>query len=331
MRRLIVVALLVGLATGAAYCYVNYNFEIRRGQAGLESITITPKEGSARGESSGGASAAGLPRLIRIATFNLGRLDQKKIEDPRVSAVLANVITRFDVVAVQEVRGGNRSLLMRLVEQINSAGREYDVITSGTAAPGAAGQYCAFLLNRSSIEIDRSTVQLVGDPQGRFRHRPLTALFRVKGPDPTEAFTFRLINVHTDPDRTDIEPDLLDDVFRAVRDDRLNEDDVILLGNLGAAGAGPTVWDETLEVASAISDTPTTISGTGPVDNIIFDPRATAEFTGRAGVLDLMRELELTWREVSEISDHLPVWAEFSSHEGGSPGHMAGRAAPKTR
>ncbi len=331
MKRLIVVALLVGLAAGAAYCYVSYNFEIRRGQAGLESITITPKDGSAGGESSGGVSAAAAPRLIRIATFNLGRLDQKKIENPGVSAVLANVITRFDVVAVQEVRGGNRALLMRLVEQINSTGREYDVITSGTAAPGAAGPYCAFLLNRSSIEIDRSTVQLVGDPQGRFRHPPLVALFRVKGPDPTEAFTFKLVNVHTDPDRTEVELDLLDDVFRAVRDDRLSEDDVILLGNLGAAGAGSTLWDAALEVASAISDTPTTISGTEPVDNIIFDPRATAEFTGRAGVLDLMREFKLTWREVSEISDHLPVWAEFSSHEGGGSGHMAGRAGPKTR
>ena len=84
-------------------------------------------------------------------------------------------------------------------------------------------------------------------------------------------------------------------------------------------------------LSAAVSDTPTTIRGTQPVDNILFDPRATTEFTGRSGVLDLMREYELTWREVSEVSVHLPVWAEFSSSEGGQSGHLAERDGATTR
>jgi hypothetical protein len=327
MRRLVVVAVLVGLVTGGAYCYMNFDFEVRRGQDGLESITIRPKQRTATsGRSSGGSADASLRGPVRIATFNLGRLNEKKLVDPRISAVLARVISRYDVVAVQGIGVANRGLLLRLVDQLNADGRQYDFANAPDTAP-----FSAFLFDRAGIEIDRSTVQLVADPQQRFRHRPLVALFRVKGPDPTETFTFKLINVPPDPDRVTLDVELLGDIFKAVRDDQRDEDDVILLGDLGAADDGLGQMADTPGLTAAISDTPTTIRGTQPVDNILFDPRATAEFTGRSGVLDLMREFDLTWREVSEVSVHLPVWAEFSSLEGGQSGHLADRTGPTTR
>jgi hypothetical protein len=180
------------------------------------------------------------------------------------------------------------------------------------------------LFNRASVEIDRSTIQPVGDRGGRFSHQPLVALFRVKGPDPTEAFTFKLIDVHIGADRAPVELELLDEVYKAVREDQPDEDDVILLGDFGAA-PGQDRLGERLGLTSAITDMPTTLRRTQPVDNIVFDPRATTEFTGRAGVLDLMREYDLTWREVSEVSDHLPVWAEFGPLEGLGSTHVAGR------
>ena len=34
-----------------------------------------------------------------------------------------------------------------------------------------------------------------------------------------------------------------------------------------------------------------------------------------------MREFELTMPGALEVSEHLPVWAEFSVYEGGQPGH----------
>ena len=35
----------------------------------------------------------------------------------------------------------------------------------------------------------------------------------------------------------------------------------------------------------------------------------------------MMREFELTMPEALEVSEHLPVWAEFSVYEGGQAGH----------
>ena len=54
---------------------------------------------------------------------------------------------------------------------------------------------------------------------------------------PTEAFTFTLINVHTDPDIVATEMSVMDDVYRVVRDDGRDEDDVIILGDFNADDA----------------------------------------------------------------------------------------------
>ncbi len=68
---------------------------------------------------------------------------------------------------------------------------------------------------------------------------------------------------------------------------------------------------------------PTTVRGTQLLDNILLDRRATCEFTGRVEVVDMMREFELTMPEAREVSEHLPVWAEFSAYEGGQAGHAS--------
>jgi hypothetical protein len=60
----------------------------------------------------------------------------------------------------------------------------------------------------------------------------------------------------------------------------------------------------------------------------MFQQPATSEFTGRAGVFDIVREFNLTLDEALEVSDHLPVWAEFSVYEGGQLGRVATRPEP---
>jgi hypothetical protein len=51
-------------------------------------------------------------------------------------------------------------------------------------------------------------------------------------------------------------------------------------------------------------------------DNLLFDRNRTAEFTGRWGVFDLESVFRLTRDQALQISDHLPVWAEFQAYEG---------------
>jgi hypothetical protein len=133
-------------------------------------------------------------------------------------------------------------------------------------------------------------------------------------------FTYTAINVQISPERTAEELAILAKVFRAVRDDGRNEDDILLMGTLGTDEEHLGPLAVLPNVCAAISATPTTLRGTRAVDNILFDRRATREFTHRSGVLDLVRQFNLSAREAAEVADHLPVWAEFSVFEGGQAG-----------
>ena len=313
MARLLALVLLAAAVGGGLYFYKHYEV------GGLDDLSVAPRTAQPRG---GGRDPHRLPPeqfrgSIRIATFNLGPLDENKLATRHVAGQLVQVIRRFDVLAVQNVQARNQGLLLRLVEQVNSDGRQYDFAVAKCVEREPVRQYCGFLFDRATVQIDRATVYTVEDPAGRFRREPLAASFRARGPDAGEAFTFTLINVHTDRDRALSEWGLLDDVFRAVRDDGRGEDDVILLGDLGGDDRQLGQLEQLPNVVWAVAGAPTTPRGSYPVDNILFDRRATVEFTGRSGVLDLMRELDLSMREVLEISDHFPVWVEFCTYEGG--------------
>ena len=321
MARLLLPVLLVAAVGGGLYFYKQYEV------GGLDGLTVMPRTASPReGDGRKPAKSPKQPHRgsIRIATFNVAPLDESKLNTRHVAGQLVQVIRRFDVLALQNVQARNQGLLVRLVEQVNSGGRHYDFAVARSVGLEPVEQYSGFLFDRDTVEIDRGTVYAVEDPARRFRRLPLAASFRARGPDPAEAFTFTLINVHTDPHQAIAEWDLLDDVFRAVRDDGRGEDDVILLGDLAGDDRQLGQLGQLPNLAWSVSGTPTTLRGSRTVDNILFDRRATLEFTGRSGVLDLMRELNLSVREVLEISDHFPVWAEFSVYEGGQAGHIAG-------
>ena len=51
-------------------------------------------------------------------------------------------------------------------------------------------------------------------------------------------------------------------------------------------------------------------------DNLVFAQNATVEFTGQGGVFDFLSAYNLPLADANAISQHMPVWAEFSKVEG---------------
>jgi hypothetical protein len=324
MPKQLLIALVAAVGVGGVYFSLNYEIQSQQ-ENGKPCWKIVPRGSPAvlGGGSSAEPPAGPLRPTIRIATYQLGRLDDIKLANRRVNDVLMRLLPRFDLIAIQGVRGKNQGVLVRLIEQLNAtSGRSYDFATCPTQQRDAVEHYSAFLFDRTRIEVDRTTVHFVDDRQGRLRIKPLVGLFRVRGPDPAQAFTFNLVNVETDPDHATTELDVLAEVFRAVRDDGRGEDDVILLGDLESDDQHLGQLGKLLGVTALVSGIPTTARGANLLDNILLDRRATCEFTGRVEVVDMMREFELTLPGVQEVSDHLPVWAEFSVYEGGQPGHV---------
>lgn len=333
MSRLFLFGILSAAVVGG-WCFFR-RYEIR----GLENLGVKPRGATP-------ASPAPPPidvpdpqlpsvpvglKAIRVATFNCGPLDRNKIGRSAVVRHLAEVIRRFDLVALQDIQARNSSILVQLLQHVGADGRSYSYAAPPDVDRDKVHTFSAFVFDRATIQFDPSTVKTVQDPGGYFARPPLVASFRARGPDPSRAFTFTLVNVHLDAERAAEELELLGEVFRAVRADGRNEDDVILLGDLEADDRHLGPLGQMPNITPLIFSTPTTSRGTQMADNILIDFRATKEFTGRCGVSDLMRELNLSAQEVSDMTAHLPVWAEFSVVEGGYGGETsqgAGKDSP---
>jgi deoxyribonuclease-1-like protein len=157
------------------------------------------------------------------------------------------------------------------------------------------------------------------------------ARFQTRTASGTIPFTFTLVNIHTDPDETDIELDALDDVFLAVQRNGSGEDDVILLGDLNVDEYKLGELGRLPGIGYVVSGTTTNTRRNRAYDNLVFHRGATTEYLGRWGVLDLEAEYGLTRDQALEVSDHLPVWAEFSPHELMPVSPVATRPAPQPR
>lgn len=262
---------------------------------------------------------------IKIAAFNIQVFGQSKLGKPHVMQILAEIVRRFDVVAIQEIRSKEDDLMPRFVELINSNGRQYDYVVGPRLGRTNSKEQYAFVFDRATIEIDRNALYTIDDPDDLMHREPFVGWFRARGPPPERAFTFSLVNVHTDPDEVAPELKALAAVFKAVRDDGRGEDDVILLGDFNTDSQHLGALGQISGLVSAISGTPTNTARTKEYDNLIFHGQATREFTGRGGVFDTMREFNLTLEAAQEVSDHCPVWAEFRIEEGGQPGAIAAR------
>lgn len=249
---------------------------------------------------------------IRIASFNIQVFGQAKLDQADVMERLAHIVRQFDVVAIQEVRSKEQNVLPNFLQFINADGSRYDYVIGPRQGRTVSKEQYAYVYNAATLELVPDSVYVVPDPDDLLHRPPLVAGFRVRGPP--NPFTFTLINIHTDPDETDTEVDALADVYLSVLQQPGADDDVILLGDLnvsdrklGRLGAIPGMY-------WAISGEPTNTRMTQTYDNLLW-LRQTAEFTGRSGVYNLMNELGLTMEQALAISDHMPVWAEFSAVE----------------
>lgn len=316
-------SLLTLIAIGAGSFLFFKNFEIQ----GLEHVVVirrTTSSTSARPTAplTPGAERPFDPTIagdtISVASFNIQVFGTSKARKPHVMDILARVVRKFDIVAIQEIRSKDQTIIPRFVEQINSTGARYAHVLGPRLGRTSSKEQYVFIFNTDTIEVDHSATYTVADPSDRLHREPLIGLFRARAPPGSNPFTFQLVNIHTDPDEVKSEVEALADVYRAVLTDSTNERDVIVLGDLNASEYQLGSLGKIPGITWAISNQKTNTRRTKSYDNLVFHSNETNEYTGRSGVVDLLREFNLTEEEALAVSDHLPVWAEFRVTEGGT-------------
>ncbi len=251
---------------------------------------------------------------ITVASWNIQVLGESKIKKSEVMEVIVDVIRRFDIIAIQELRAKDETFADRFLSKVNSDGSEYDVVVGPRLGRSNSKEQYLYLYDTNRIELIDGSVYTINDQRDLLHREPLVASFRVIGALSGTPWNFTLVNIHTDPDEVDEEVDVLDDVIRLVQDTD-SEDDVILLGDLNADPQHLGDLADIPDVMWTVTSEPTNTRGTKSYDNILFSGTSTSEFTGVAGVLDLQVEYDLTQEEAIRVSDHLPVWAAFAPVE----------------
>lgn len=276
---------------------------------------------------------------IKIASFNIQVFGDTKAGKPYVVDTLAQIIGQFDIIAIQEIRTQDDLFIQKFVQRVNQlTGRAYDSRVGPRLGRTTSTEQYAFIFDTAKIEAHPQYVYTIRDTDDLLHREPMVGFFATRGiPNLDDRFTFMLVNLHTDPDEAADEMDALAQVYSVVRRqplgaDMRTEDDIILLGdfNTNVPSAPSGVYGRSsrpltpqdlagigriADIYPVIRDQPTNVAKSKLHDNIVFHLPSTREFTGRAGVLDIQATFGLTLDQAKQVSDHLPVWAEFSVTE----------------
>ncbi len=268
---------------------------------------------------------------IRIASFNIQVFGKSKESNRPVINTLAEVIRQFHVVAIQEIRDTDQYFLPNFVKLVNSTGRHYAFEIGLRVGNSTSKEQFAFIFDTDRVMVDPNSVYTVGDPDNLLSREPLVASFMTRGASPAispdEAFTFILVAVHTVPTEAAAEIDALSEVYRVVRRASRGEDDVIMLGDFNADDRHLGRLGQIPGVTPLIRNVFTNTLQNKLFDNIVIHQPSTTEYAGRSNVFKLTEQFRITPDQAAQVSDHFPVWAEFSAYERDYTGRIASRRA----
>lgn len=260
--------------------------------------------------------------IIRIASFNAKRLGHGFKDYP----LTARVLSSYDLVALQEVMtdSGVENLVNELekLDSVNPTDWKYEI--SEPVGRGSYKEHYAYVWKSDMVSLTANSSYLVDDePEDHFIREPYVSTFKAG------KFDFTMISSHliwgdSKAQRRE-EAKALAAVYGQVQDNDPNENDVILVGdfNLPPTDKG---WKEIKKIEGMswlIKPPAKTTIGTKKIsslyDNIWFQSGYLTEFTGNSGTYEFMHDLiddENVYEAArSLVSDHVPVWGEFSTEK----------------
>jgi hypothetical protein len=312
LQRLGILLLLVTLAAGGSYVLwvlTTWGPFFLVGQS-----TTEAKPGEIAGKKTAPShDSPDSGKVIRVATFYPGPIEGPRLQDPSFVKVLQAVIRQCDVIAVHGFRGAGRGPFMPFFDSLRKD-RSIRYLVSEPLRDHTVRQFSVIFYDESKVILDRRRSGPVEDPARVFRWRPLVASFAAAEVPLEQAFTFTVVAARVDPLRVSHELEMLSALLRTVASQHAPEDDILLLAHLEADEE--TVLQTFRPFIPAVSGVPNSARGTRLASNILFDPRATCEFTGQSGVVSW----DVLLGQAAEVAPpdvlFLPVWAEFSIGEG---------------
>lgn len=300
------------------------------------------------------AAAAGAARNLLIATWNLkafssltdrwtgGDKDSPK-RDWRALWAITEIVSRFDVIAIQEVKGDLKALRTLM----KTLGPDWHfVMTDVTRGEAGNGERLAFVFDARRVAISGLACELVvpieqqrkgigeGALERQFARTPYAVGFRAGG----ETFVLVTLHVVYGGEPADRYPELLEIAnWMADWAIRMNEweQNFLVLGDFNIDRQGQLLWQAFtstgLTVPNELDAVPRSIFS-AEADRLdkYYDQVAWFEtdtvrrlhmrYLGKGGSFDfsrfLYRDLEMPKSQMQyRVSDHYPLWVEFACQD----------------
>jgi endonuclease/exonuclease/phosphatase family metal-dependent hydrolase len=249
---------------------------------------------------------------IRIYSFNIRIFGAAKMARPGAAAVLADLISKADLAAIQEVRSAGPQPVEQFMALLPES---YACVLGPREGRSSSKEQFWIIYNTEKLTV--LAEETWPDPEDKFERRPLAVFFKT-----ADKLDFIMINNHIRPSSAAAEIEALPEAAAYYRS-LWQEPDLIVLGDLNADGL---YYDETLltEVFPEDSwkiiitnDLDTTVAPSdNTYDRIIISSQALEDYTGNHGVIrfDELYNFDDFGITPGELSDHYPVWAEFFIH-----------------
>ncbi|NXD62421.1 DNSL2 protein, partial [Eolophus roseicapillus] len=267
--------------------------------------------------------AVALPCLatatLRVGAFNIQAFGDTKMSNEEVAGIIISILSRYDVVLVQEVRDSDLSAVTQLVEQLNSVSMfPYDYEISGPLGRDNYKEMYLFIYRTDIVSVV-DTYQYE-DPQDVFSREPF--ILRVSAPN-TKVQDFVLVPLHSAPHDAVAEIDALYDVYLAIVN-KWGTDNIMFLGDFNAdcAYVQRSDWSSIRLRTSDIfkwllpDGTDTTVGRSDCAYDRIVVCGAKLKRSivpNSAGIYNFQDAFQLEQEEALAVSDHYPVEVKLTA------------------
>ncbi|MDR1786839.1 MAG: endonuclease/exonuclease/phosphatase family protein [Treponema sp.] len=275
----------------------------------LSSCMLYAAEEGAEVVSAEELSAGEAPAPVSVWSFNIQTFGATKMARPSVKEVLADVLSRADLCAIQEVRSSKSTAPMDQLMALLPSGRE-SVLGEPEGRSSYKEQYW-LIYDSAKWTVLASAVY--PDPGDLFVREPMG--FYLRAGD----FDCILLDNHIAPDDAAAEIAALP-AAAAWFAELWDESDIIIVGDFNADGSyynedaladvfPPGDW---LIIIGNDVDT-TVASSSNTYDRIIISASAVEDYTGDCGVFRFDEEEGFADLGIlaNRVSDHYPIWALF--------------------
>ena len=245
---------------------------------------------------------------IKIMSFNIQIFGVSKMAKPEVAAILADIVSQADIIAVQEVRSQSIAPVEQFMALLPDV---YDYVIGPRQGRTSSKEQYWVIYNTEKFTVKETDSWF--DEEDIFERSPFAVYFETSG-----SFDFILLNNHVQPREAEKEIRALPDVA-AYYMDLWDDPDLMIVGDLNADGQYfdaqllPEIFPET-EYYIIFTDEDTTLAAShNTYDRFIITSSAYEYFSGNFGVIrfDEVYDFEQLTISPREVSDHYPIWAEF--------------------